>query len=212
MNHLTKPSIVKLNANWQPIGFTNAQTAFTDMVTGVVVGLHLEWVKDAKGEYNFDAPENMWAVESWYEWAALEVREYDDSVKIKNGLIRIPPVVIARNYRAMPMVRPKFSKHTVLERDNYTCQYTGKKFNKGDAKKHLNIDHVIPRTQGGRSSWDNVVASSIDVNSKKGGKTPHEAGLDLLRSPKEPFPRPKMSEMYEDLNRFTDQQRWLIPA
>lgn len=76
----------------------------------------------------------------------------------------------------------KFSRHNVFIRDNNTCQYCAHKFH----RSQINLDHVIPRAKGGRTTWDNVVCSCIPCNNKKGMKLAHEVGMQLIRPPVKP--------------------------
>jgi 5-methylcytosine-specific restriction endonuclease McrA len=107
---------------------------------------------------------------------------YDFGVKTARGDIRIPTVIIHPNFRKNIRKRKRFTKANVLERDGFTCQYTGMKLTKATAT----IDHVVPRSKGGKTSWDNCVASHISVNNKKGDKSNAEAGLKLIKKPVEP--------------------------
>jgi 5-methylcytosine-specific restriction endonuclease McrA len=79
----------------------------------------------------------------------------------------------------------KLTKRNIFLRDNFTCQYTGKTV----STKNADIDHVIPKAQGGRTSWENLVVCSKDVNRKKADRTPQEAGLRLLKRPCKPEPQ-----------------------
>lgn len=76
----------------------------------------------------------------------------------------------------------KLSRKNLLHRDDYTCQYCGKKY----AQSNLNMDHVKPRSKGGKTVWENVVLACLHDNSKKGDKTPWEAGMRLLKKPENP--------------------------
>ena len=77
----------------------------------------------------------------------------------------------------------------------------------------LNIDHVIPRSRGGRNTWDNLVTCSVDANSRKGGRTPEEAGMKLIRKPRKPAPRhelrlPQTRQRYQDWDHFVSDLYW----
>jgi 5-methylcytosine-specific restriction endonuclease McrA len=74
---------------------------------------------------------------------------------------------------------PPVNRREVLRRDHSSCQYCG-------TNKHLTLDHVIPRSKGGRHTWDNVVIACAKCNSRKGDKTPAEAGMSLRKLPKAP--------------------------
>lgn len=96
-------------------------------------------------------------------------------------VLKIPAVV-----RLLSMVSRKkvvrFSRMNVLTRDNWTCQYCGKKF----PTNKLNYDHVTPRSQGGKTVWENIVTACYDCNSRKENRTPAQAGMRLLRQPVKP--------------------------
>jgi 5-methylcytosine-specific restriction endonuclease McrA len=82
----------------------------------------------------------------------------------------------------IPKKEVKLTRQNVFERDSYTCQYCGANKDRRD----LNIDHVIPRDQGGTTKWENVVCSCIPCNTRKGNRRPHEASMKLVRKPKRP--------------------------
>ena len=104
----------------------------------------------------------------------------------------VPTVLILRGYDRMLMQEMKFNRQNLLERDDFRCQYCGKNL----PVKELNMDHVVPRDRGGGTSWENVVTSCIKCNSKKGNRSPKEAGMRLLKEPKRPPRRPFMSSLY----------------
>ena len=116
---------------------------------------------------------------TWDEWLTLPVRAQDSAVLTMRGPIRVPTVIVAVNYARVPKKRPKLCARTIRERDGNRCQYTGVVLRPEDG----NIDHVVPRSRGGRDAWENCVWSSKAVNSKKGNRLPHEAGLKLLKQP-----------------------------
>ena len=82
----------------------------------------------------------------------------------------------------MKQVRVRFTRRTIYARDNRTCQYCGQQF----ASVDLNLDHVLPRSRGGASTWENVVCSCIRCNTRKAARTPGEAGMKLIRQPVRP--------------------------
>jgi 5-methylcytosine-specific restriction endonuclease McrA len=91
-----------------------------------------------------------------------------------------PSVIRLERMIKRPRIRVKLSKREVLRRDNYTCQYCGKKV------PHLTIDHIIPRSRGGEYKWSNLVAACPSCNHRKGGRTLEQAHMHLLRMPSEP--------------------------
>lgn len=108
------------------------------------------------------------------------------------------------------MKEVKFTRHNVFERDGYFCQYCGEKYDTA----YLNLDHVIPKERGGKTTWENVVCSCIRCNSKKGNRTPQEAGMKLLKKPKKPKWRPLFISgkfpIDESWERFLDINRWEV--
>ena len=92
----------------------------------------------------------------------------------------------------------KLSRDHVLKRDNYRCQYCGRKFK----IKHLTIDHVVPRSKGGRRVWTNLVAACFDCNQQKGDRSLQESGMKLLRKPTKP------TRVAQLLYNYTTPEQW----
>ncbi|MDD3149406.1 MAG: HNH endonuclease [Candidatus Gastranaerophilales bacterium] len=97
-----------------------------------------------------------------------------------NTAMPTPSVIKLTQYVAVPYRELPFSKKNILIRDKYTCQYCGKK------SSYLTLDHVFPKSRGGATSWENIVAACPKCNCKKANKTPKEAGMKLLNEPKKP--------------------------
>ncbi len=93
-----------------------------------------------------------------------------------HGAIRVPTVIVAVNYARVPKKRPKLCARAIRERDGNRCQYTGALLRPDEGS----LDHVVPRSRGGPDTWENLVWSSKQVNTRKGNRLPHEAGLKLL--------------------------------
>ncbi|MFQ5693845.1 MAG: HNH endonuclease [Nitrospinota bacterium] len=103
-------------------------------------------------------------------------------VRSYNLSLQLPSVIRIHRFVRIPRRGEiSFSKRNVLRRDNHTCQYCG------HHGKGLTIDHVIPRSQGGDTQWENVVAACQPCNSRKGNRTLEEAGMSLLRPPRRPY-------------------------
>jgi 5-methylcytosine-specific restriction endonuclease McrA len=166
---LEKNVVLVLNRNWQAVNTTTPAHAFCQMAAGNALGVDM------------DATQSMYPV-NWEEWLALPVRESDWSIGIVKGHLRVPRVILSVHYNKVPMRHPKFSYQAIRDRDNGRCQYTGRKL----AGEEGNIDHVVPRSKGGQTSWNNCVLSCKRVNNRKGDRTPNEAGLHLMKDPKPP--------------------------
>ena len=165
--------VLVLNRNWQAINTRTPAEAFCQMASDVATGLDIQgtdWMVPTK----------------WEDWRELEVREDDASIGTANGRIRIPTVIVVANFSKVPMKRPKFNSRNLWERDGGRCQYTGRQLRPGEG----NIDHVVPRSRGGATCWENCVLAATDVNSRKANRTPEEAGLKLSRQPNAPREMP----------------------
>jgi 5-methylcytosine-specific restriction endonuclease McrA len=118
----------------------------------------------------------------WAQWIKLAVRENDYSVRTPGGLVRVPHVIVLSRFAKVPKRRPTFNARNIWARDGGRCQYTGKPLRAHEG----NIDHVLPRSRGGETSWENCVLASKEVNSRKADKLPEEVGLRLLKLPVAP--------------------------
>ena len=166
---LNKTIVLVLNRNWQAINIRTPAEAFCQMATNVATALEIDG-------------ENSIRPVMWDEWITLAVREGDHAVRAARGPIRVPTVIVALNYARVPKKRPKLSAKNVRERDGNRCQYTGKLLRPDEGS----LDHVLPRSRGGKDEWGNLVRSDKAVNARKGNRLPHEAGLKLLTVPRAP--------------------------
>ena len=96
--------------------------------------------------------------------------------------IRVPTVIMAVNYAKVPKKRPKLCARAIRERDVNRCQYTGRILHPDEGS----LDHVAPRSRGGKDAWESLVWSAKEVNQRKADRLPHEAGLKLLCTPRAP--------------------------
>lgn len=125
------------------------------------------------------------------------LEEYDRVIRTVAVTFRLPAVLRLRRY--IPIIHKRnvvrFSRTNAFLRDQHSCQYCGRK----RARHELTLDHVIPVVQGGTKSWENIVTACIQCNQRKGGRTPHEAGMRLIAKPRAPVWLPAASLRY-DLN------------
>jgi 5-methylcytosine-specific restriction endonuclease McrA len=132
------------------------------------------------------APERIVSWQRAVVWALTGkvdvIEEYDEIVASPSVSLRTPAVVRLRRNLAPKRRVHRFSRMGVFVRDGFRCQYCA------ESRPHggLNLDHVVPRARGGVTSWENVVAACYACNTKKGGRTPEEAGMRLLRAPVQP--------------------------
>lgn len=169
MSLLNTATVLVLNRNWQAINVIPVADALCQMATGAATGL------DVAG-LDYMTPVR------WEEWLALPVRPGDRSIGTPRGAIRAPTVLVLARYDKVPLKRPRFSARAIRERDGCRCQYTGRLLGPGEG----NIDHILPRSRGGRTTWTNCVLACREINTRKANRTPEEAGLKLLRRPEAP--------------------------
>jgi 5-methylcytosine-specific restriction endonuclease McrA len=167
---VTNASVLVLNRHYQPIHVTNVRRAFTLLYLGIARVIDQQF-------RTFDFA-------SWAQLSAELANDPDggDFVRTVNRAIKVPRVIILQIYDRIPRSKVRFSRHNIYLRDGNTCQYCGRELPRID----LNLDHVVPRAQGGRTSWENVVCCCIDCNLSKGARTPEQAGLRLLKVPIRP--------------------------
>jgi 5-methylcytosine-specific restriction endonuclease McrA len=111
------------------------------------------------------------------------VEESDESVHSISFTVRIPSVVRLLRFVGFKKREIKFSRQNIYARDRFQCQYCGQKLNTED----LTYDHIIPRSRGGKTEWGNIVTCCIPCNRRKGGRTPDEADLSLIKKPSKPI-------------------------
>jgi 5-methylcytosine-specific restriction endonuclease McrA len=173
-------SVLVLNRHYVAIHVVGVRRAF-----GLLLGELAEVIHDEGGtfaNYNF---------ESWREISelrALEKQPHDDWIKAVNFEIQVPRVLRLLNYDRMPRHTIRLSRQAIFARDANRCQYCGRRFAPGQ----LSLDHVIPRSLGGMSTWENMVCACLKCNIRKGGRTPREARMSLVRRPIRPKHNPLM--------------------
>jgi 5-methylcytosine-specific restriction endonuclease McrA len=190
---LDQPIVLSLNRVWQVIGHRTVKQALVALNGGdahqpPALGLDIVYPQNNDGSFDFARPLSMRPV-PWAEWVTLPVREFDLVIHTPRQAIRVPTVVIATRYERVPVRVPRLSRAAIFARDGGVCQYTGERV----GWRGGNLDHVVPRSRGGRDSFENLVWAKREVNSRKADRLPHEAGLRLLRRPRAPAPMPFVS-------------------
>jgi 5-methylcytosine-specific restriction endonuclease McrA len=153
--------------------------------------------------------------QSWREVSEFRSKYFrqadDDWVRTANSEIQVPRVIRLLGYEKLPKQTVKFNRRNIFARDNNQCQYCGRKF----PTTELSLDHVVPRSQGGQSSWENIVCACIKCNVKKGGRTPKQAHLSLIRKPEKPKRSPLLNlkltlTKYQSWKTFLDNAYWSV--
>ena len=154
-----------LNRHYQAVRVTSARNAFVMLYVGRVRALDRSYES-----FDFQA------------WARTKPDEHDETIGMTSGQIRVPRLVMLSTYSRVPRAKVRLSRRNVFLRDGYQCQYCGVI----PPTKDLNLDHVIPRSRGGGSSWDNLVTSCRSCNLRKGRELPDECGMIPRKHPVRP--------------------------
>lgn len=197
--------VLVLNRSWVAIGEVDVKKALEDMCSSISPkkALKIEYGKNADGSYNFDDLIEVNPLD-WNEWIKLSPRDFDTgAIHTVSLTIRTPTVVITNSFNKIPVKTFRPTKFAIAQRDNFTCQYTGKKLSRSE----ISIDHVLPksRAKDKANDWGNLVTCDKQVNFEKADRTPEEAGLKLLRKPVAPAPVPYtalINEKHVDWKRF----------
>lgn len=146
------------------------------------------------------------------EYRAKNFRqEEDDWVRTPTSEIQAPRVIRLLSYDKVPRQTVKFNRRNIFARDGNQCQYCGKKF----VLSELSLDHVTPRSQGGQTTWENIVCACVDCNVRKGGRTPKQATMSLIRKPEKPRRSPVLNlkltqKKYRSWQSFLDSAYWNV--
>lgn len=179
-------SVLVLNRFYMPIRVVDVRRAMTLMYRGCAEAITIE--DDQYCSYDF---------ESWCEVSqlhALEKQAGEDFLRTPSQEVQVPRIVRLVFYDRVPKSVVRFNRKTLFARDSYRCQYCGH----ARPTSQLSLDHVVPRSQGGKTTWENVVCSCMTCNSKKGGRTPLQANMRLLSEPIRPRSNPGIVATLKD--------------
>jgi len=196
-------SVLVLNKHYMAIRVIGAKRAFSLLFRELA-----EVVSFERGKYsNYD-------FESWCEVSQFK-RHFEpdghDWVSTVNFYIAVPKIIRLLFYDRLPRNEVKFNRRNLFARDKNRCQYCGKRF----PTSELSLDHVIPRSMGGKSNWENVVCACTRCNVKKGGRTPQQAGMTLIQKPVKPKRNPLIHvhlghQRYHSWKQFLDYAYWSV--
>ena len=172
--------VLVLNRSYLPIHVTSVRRAFSLIYQGVARAVDEEY-------QTFD----------FEEWSQLARFRDGEAIGTSRGPLLVPRVILLVAFDRVPKRHVRFSRINIFARDNFTCQYCGER----RPRAELNLDHVVPRALGGRSTWENVVCSCVECNRRKGGRTPGQAGMKLLRRPVRPRWTPFVNLMLSSVRR-----------
>lgn len=195
--------VLVLNKLYVAVRVISARRAFSLLVRDAAEVIHVD-----SGQYaNYD-------FESWMELSELR-REFEpdrhDWVRTVRMDIAVPRVIRLLGYDRLPDQRVKLNRRNLFARDRNRCQYCGHFF----PTNELSIDHIVPRSRGGPDTWENLVCSCVRCNARKGGRTPVEARMKLVRKPVRPRRSPLITvrlghDKYESWKAFLDDAYWNV--
>lgn len=196
-------SVLVLNRQYMAIHVVNVRRAFCLLVRELAEVIDVE--EGQYANYNF---------ESWREISELR-EEFEaphrDWVHSVNFRLLVPRVIRLLQYDRLPSRSVRFNRRNVFARDGNRCQYCGDRF----PTSELSLDHVVPRSQDGPTNWQNIVCSCVTCNVRKGGRTPKQAGIKLIREPAKPKRSPLLSAKllnprYASWKAFLDEAYWSV--
>ena len=189
---MERPVLV-LNKSWAVLGTTTMDRALKKVLKERAKIVH---------------PEDYQAM-TWSDWSQIRPDEDADTFSACGRQFRIPEVIVLTHYDKLPQPRETFSRRMLFKRDHYTCQYCGCQ----PGSEELTLDHVVPRSQGGQTTWTNVVLACVRCNARKANRTPSEASMKLRTIPAKPkyalFKMPAVR--IDSWSKFISDLYWTIP-
>ncbi len=196
-------SVLVLNRLYMAVQVVGVRRAFGLLCRDVAEVIHLEEGRFAN--YDF---------QSWQEISELRAEEKqpdEDWIRAVSFEIQVPRVIRLLSYDRLPKRSLRLNRHTLLARDEHRCQYCGRRM----PVSQLSMDHVIPRSRGGQTTWENIVCACLSCNVRKGGRTPKEAHMTLIRKPVRPHRSPLLllklnNPKYESWKTWLDSAYWEV--
>jgi 5-methylcytosine-specific restriction endonuclease McrA len=174
-------SVLLLNRQYVAIHVVDVRRAF-----GLLLRRLAEVIQVEDGQWaNYD-------FDSWREVSELQAQykqPHEDWIRSVSFEIQVPRVLRLLNYDRVPQQRVRLNRRNIFARDGNHCQYCGRRH----ASSELSLDHVVPTCRGGQTTWENLVCACVKCNVRKGGRTPTEAGLKLIRTPIRPRRSPLLA-------------------
>lgn len=195
--------VLVLNRVYTAIRVVSARRAFTMLCKRAAEVISVE-----DGRYlNYD-------FESWIQVAELQRTFEPDShtwITTPRFRVAVPKIIRLYGYDRLPRQQVKLNRRNLYARDGNRCQYCGRHF----PTRELTIDHVVPRVQGGEHTWRNLVCACVKCNARKGGRTPEQAHMHLIRRPVRPKRNPVVTlrlgnRKYQTWKAFLNDAYWTV--
>ncbi len=199
--------VLVLNKLWMAIRVVDARRAFTMLFKDLAEVIRVD--DGSFAAYDFD----NWADASAAAHLATDSfapHEYEWVQTVRMQLA-VPKVIRLLGYEKLPRQQVKLNRRNIFARDRNLCQYCGRHFGTSE----LSLDHVVPRSQQGLSTWTNLVCCCVRCNAKKGGRTPLQAHMKLITTPRQPRRNPVIglrlgNDKYASWKQFLDQAYWSV--
>jgi len=198
-------SVLVLNRFFMAVHVVSAKRAFAMLCKRVAEVVHI--IDDRYDSFNFES----WREISQYRELFGDGEARGTWIRTVSFEIRVPEVVRLVAYDRMPRQRVKLNRRNIFARDDNRCQYCGRRF----PSSELSLDHVVPRSRNGLTSWRNLVCACTSCNKRKGGRTPAEANMRLIRPARQPKRSPIIrmklrSGRYGSWKAFLDTAYWSV--
>ncbi len=198
--------VLVLNRLWLAIRVVDARRAFSMLTRDLAEVIRVD--DGSYAGYSFDSWTDLAAARDHFAHAS---DHHYDWVRTVHFDIPVPKIIRLLGYDRLPDQGVKLNRRNIFARDKNICQYCGKHF----PTSELSLDHVLPRSQGGGTSWENLVCCCTRCNAKKGGRTPTQAHMPLIKKPIRPRRNPVLTmrvghEKYASWKTFLDNAYWSV--
>lgn len=196
-------SVLVLNRHYMAVRIVGARRAFSLLFRDLAEVISID--NGVYSNHNF---------QSWLDVSRFKHNfepDGHDWISTVSLYIAVPRIIRLLFYDRLPQGDVKFNRRNIFARDKNHCQYCGKKF----STTELSLDHVIPKSAGGKTTWTNIVCACLSCNIKKGGRTPKEAGITLITKPVKPRHNPLVhihlgSRQYSTWRQFLNNAYWSV--
>ncbi len=198
-------SVLVLNRSFVPVHLVTARRAFGMLFKAIAEVVFIE-----------DGRLGLYDLHSWQEISAFKrqnglAEKNAEWVSTVSYDIQVPRIIRLLFYNRFPDRRVSLNRRNLFARDENRCQYCGSRF----PSTELSVDHVVPLSLGGETTWGNVVCACTECNKRKGGRTPRQAGMALIKPPFEPRVNPMIRlkvrrQKYYSWRQFLDEAYWSV--